>query len=63
MMRQQRKGISEILEGNHIEEETWVNYLTDLFKQNVNPKAAVIPQINIEINDDIKIQYSDVEKL
>lgn len=31
-IRQQRKEINELIQANHINEETWVKYLTKIFK-------------------------------
>lgn len=60
LIRSQRKEITELVESNKIDEKTWVKYLTELFKADINTDDENAPTIMVE--DETSVSYLEVEK-
>lgn len=57
-IRTQRKEINELVETNHIAKETWINYLSELFKSEEIEVEINTPEI--VTNDNVQIETSDI---
>lgn len=60
MIRQQKAEMRELIEINHIDEKTWVEYLRELFKSKHTHQNSL--QNYITVNDNVTITFEKVEK-
>ena len=58
LIRTQRKEVNELVETNHITNEKWIYYLSELFRADNTETELSIPEI--VINEVIQIGTSDI---
>ena len=58
LIRTQRKEVNELVETNHITNEKWIDYLSELFRADNTETELSTPEI--VINEDIQIGTTDI---
>ena len=58
LIRTQRKEVNELVETNHITNEKWIDYLSELFRADNTETELSTPEI--VINEDIQIGITDI---